>query len=279
MSQDLRYCPICVGAHPADDATPMNVRKSQGVEVDLCGRCNGLWLDAGELDPLIGERFRGGPIEALFADVFHPPAHCRHCGIEQEGETCKICERPLAIACPVDLTLMQVVDFDDLEFDRCPTCRGFWIDGFERQELRTHARPKVPDPVEYLPDGVLEAERLITCDSCGNSIAAECTMKRLDKILCEACVVAGNYEGGNPMLYGSLRQRGGGTFRETKPLRERWAELDPDASGGQKVLAVGGLVLSAFFDGLISLMTYNHHGRMGKFGTQHRRGYGRFFRY
>lgn len=273
MSEPLRYCPICVGAEPKEGATPMNVRTSQGIEVDICPKCNGLWLDAGELDPLIGERFRGGPIEALFAEVFHPPARCRHCGTDREGDTCKICERELAISCPVDHTLMFVVDFDEMEFDRCPTCRGFWIDGFERQELRANARPKPPAPaLEPLPAGLSEAERMVTCESCGNSIEAERTSKRLDKILCEACVVSGNHDGGVHMLYGSVRQGpDDGYYRESKPLRERWAELDSHATGGQKALAAGGHVLGAFFDGLIWLMTNHRGGRMGKFGYKRNR--------
>jgi Zn-finger nucleic acid-binding protein len=34
----------------------------RGVEVDTCSRCQGVWLDCGELDQVVaeGERFLGG---------------------------------------------------------------------------------------------------------------------------------------------------------------------------------------------------------------------------
>ena len=39
-------CPICI-----DTALMMNDR--QGVEIDYCPQCRGVWLDRGELDKLI----------------------------------------------------------------------------------------------------------------------------------------------------------------------------------------------------------------------------------
>jgi Zn-finger nucleic acid-binding protein len=38
-------CPLC--------ARPLEAVERQGVEIDHCPSCNGLWLDAGELDALI----------------------------------------------------------------------------------------------------------------------------------------------------------------------------------------------------------------------------------
>lgn len=39
-------CPVCV-----DVTLQMSVR--QGVEIDYCPRCRGIWLDRGELDKII----------------------------------------------------------------------------------------------------------------------------------------------------------------------------------------------------------------------------------
>lgn len=38
-------CPICI--------VPLNVAERQGVEIDFCPKCRGVWLDRGELDKII----------------------------------------------------------------------------------------------------------------------------------------------------------------------------------------------------------------------------------
>ena len=35
------------------DGTPLTITDRQGIEVDFCPRCRGVWLDRGELDKLI----------------------------------------------------------------------------------------------------------------------------------------------------------------------------------------------------------------------------------
>ena len=40
------------------DGTPLVIADRQGIEVDYCPRCRGVWLDRGELDKLI-ERTAG----------------------------------------------------------------------------------------------------------------------------------------------------------------------------------------------------------------------------
>lgn len=35
------------------DGTPLAITDRQGIEVDFCPRCRGVWLDRGELDKLI----------------------------------------------------------------------------------------------------------------------------------------------------------------------------------------------------------------------------------
>lgn len=38
-------CPIC--------NIPLNLAERQGVEIDFCPKCRGVWLDRGELDKII----------------------------------------------------------------------------------------------------------------------------------------------------------------------------------------------------------------------------------
>lgn len=49
-----RACPDCAG-------TELKARKVEGVEVDVCPGCHGVWVDAGELDAVLRwKRGRGG---------------------------------------------------------------------------------------------------------------------------------------------------------------------------------------------------------------------------
>lgn len=38
-------CPVC--------SVPLNMSERQGVEIDYCPQCRGVWLDRGELDKII----------------------------------------------------------------------------------------------------------------------------------------------------------------------------------------------------------------------------------
>ena len=50
------HCPKC-----GQDLVTL---KLHGVEVDQCPHCNGMWLDAGELEQVL-EREGGGPLKSL----------------------------------------------------------------------------------------------------------------------------------------------------------------------------------------------------------------------
>lgn len=56
-------CPVC--------AVPLVMSERQGVEIDYCPQCRGVWLDRGELDKiLVRERqMREGADEDFFAEV------------------------------------------------------------------------------------------------------------------------------------------------------------------------------------------------------------------
>ena len=45
MSAQNMPCPIC--------AVPLVMSERQGVEIDYCPQCRGVWLDRGELDKII----------------------------------------------------------------------------------------------------------------------------------------------------------------------------------------------------------------------------------
>ena len=57
-------CPI--------DGTDLVMSERQGVEIDYCPHCRGVWLDRGELDKII-ERSSPGPAETRHATEAPPP--------------------------------------------------------------------------------------------------------------------------------------------------------------------------------------------------------------
>jgi uncharacterized protein len=51
------YCPTCT-------TTPLILAQRQGVEIDFCPHCRGVWLDRGELDKLLDLAVRSLPGQA-----------------------------------------------------------------------------------------------------------------------------------------------------------------------------------------------------------------------
>lgn len=110
------FCPRC--AHPLLEFTHQDIR------IDECSRCEGIWLDSGEIGPLMEqpERLLWSPelnmkwergrewIEntpgAVKADLF--ASHRGHC---------PRCEDPL-----------HVEHMHGIDVDRCGTCNGVWLD-------------------------------------------------------------------------------------------------------------------------------------------------------
>lgn len=74
------HCPTCQNV-----ALVMSER--QGVEIDYCPNCRGVWLDRGELDKIIDRSTAQAPQPALSGDILQsqkrpeysqPSAHAQH---------------------------------------------------------------------------------------------------------------------------------------------------------------------------------------------------------
>ena len=50
-------CPTCTD-------TPLVMAERQGVEIDYCPACRGIWLDRGELDKLLERAIAAAPVQA-----------------------------------------------------------------------------------------------------------------------------------------------------------------------------------------------------------------------
>jgi hypothetical protein len=60
----IMKCPTCTD-------TPLVMAERQGVEIDYCPACRGIWLDRGELDKLLDRALAASPAQA--APVPHSP--------------------------------------------------------------------------------------------------------------------------------------------------------------------------------------------------------------
>jgi Zn-finger nucleic acid-binding protein len=68
-------CPTC--------KTPLTMSERQGIEIDYCPACRGVWLDRGELDKIIERSTEGAPIAP---PPQPPPQHQQpHYGRPEQG--------------------------------------------------------------------------------------------------------------------------------------------------------------------------------------------------
>lgn len=131
-------CPRC--------KTPTEERDLEHVRVDVCPRCEGMFLERGELNRLAPT---DGDLE--LASVEHddhlhpdirPPVRCPRC---------------------ID-PLMQKVDLareTDVVLEHCERCGGFWLDGRELDRVRAVVRRMNEAAEEVADPFYLQIARLV----------------------------------------------------------------------------------------------------------------------
>lgn len=127
-------CPVCIGVMMEE----LQVGAGPGVEIDMCRRCGGMWLDHGKV-----QRLRTAGMQAttrhLEQRVGAPVTRCHHCDalLGRDVEHCGECGRANRLDCPVCEREMQGVLHGGLRLDVCRNCKGTWFDRDEIQELWT----------------------------------------------------------------------------------------------------------------------------------------------
>jgi Zn-finger nucleic acid-binding protein len=117
-------CPRCPGG------PQLKIEHYEGVEIDRCAQCHGVWLDEGELLRVVNAR--EAPIssehltQALQAASTGIPS-----GEHQTVEHCPKCAKPL--------TPMNYTYSSGIILDRCPALHGVWLDGKEIEKVQAHA--------------------------------------------------------------------------------------------------------------------------------------------
>ena len=109
-------CPKCKGI--------TQVMKLEGVEVDFCSACKGIWFDEDEMAFIVELPHDMPEIEEVKKEAKKTDFSCPRCSEKLEE--------------------MKFVKSNDLLIDRCPGCGGIWLDYGEF--------PKVEDIASHIGD-------------------------------------------------------------------------------------------------------------------------------
>jgi len=119
-------CPVCKNA--------MITLELEEVEIDYCTDCGGIWLDAGELEILLGEPGKAKQLLASFS-------------IDS-----KSAEKP--IKCPIcDKKMKKIIVGQStpvLLIDKCPRGDGLWFDKGELHDIFDRAKLDEDNKVQKL---------------------------------------------------------------------------------------------------------------------------------
>jgi Zn-finger nucleic acid-binding protein len=99
-----------------NDGADLTPAERDGLKVQSCPTCQGMWLTAAELNALEDERFDLGDQEKGTL-VFHPA---------ESNRLCPGCGKPM--------TTFAYRDYD-LELEFCPDGHGFWLDAHQDKRV------------------------------------------------------------------------------------------------------------------------------------------------
>ncbi len=163
-------CPRC-----SDPLSPFSFSHTPNVQVDVCRRCKGIWLDEGELQQIAG-RIRATRPEAKPVDNpdhidharsltgFLLSAHCPSCKTTNPAAslTCWACGKPLKAGvvhhlCPrCDRPLRGTECGGETEVEACLCCAGVWFEAGELSVLLQKGH-----------EAVIQLEQRLTISSAG----------------------------------------------------------------------------------------------------------------
>ena len=103
---------------------PMITAELDDVEVDFCPRCGGIWLDAGEIEILLGDKQKSAAAIYSFRHAQNRP---------EKKRKCPICLKRMEkiAAGPADEAVL---------LDRCVKGDGLWFDRGELEQIIRFAK-------------------------------------------------------------------------------------------------------------------------------------------
>ena len=102
------------------DKSPLIVLELEQVEIDYCSECKGVWLDAGELELLMGT---APETQHLLASMKKPPR------VKEKKRKCPVCAKTMTkVLCGPEQNVL---------IDKCRLNHGLWLDHGELESLLT----------------------------------------------------------------------------------------------------------------------------------------------
>ncbi len=107
------------------DSTELQVERYQGIEVDKCPKCEGLWLDHPELDQLEDAVFDKDELKGMM----------------------EYSQRRSDIKCPRCDGRMTIFNYRayNLPIDSCDLDHGFWLDKGEERQVQELMKKRIKD--------------------------------------------------------------------------------------------------------------------------------------
>ncbi len=119
-------CPVCTNA--------MITLELENVEIDYCTDCGGIWLDAGELELLLGESEKARKL----INSFKVNSQC-----SERIRKCPICDRKMQKIIVGDSTPVLLID-------RCYKGDGLWFDRGELFDIFNRAKLDNENKIQML---------------------------------------------------------------------------------------------------------------------------------
>jgi hypothetical protein len=126
-------CPVCENA--------MITLELEDVEIDHCIDCGGIWLDAGELELLLGEPDKARSVLESFAV---------DSGCSEKRRKCPICDKKMQKIIVGDSTDAAQKESTRLLIDKCRKGDGLWFDKGELQEIFDKAKLDQDNKIQEL---------------------------------------------------------------------------------------------------------------------------------
>ncbi|HPA56646.1 MAG TPA: zf-TFIIB domain-containing protein [bacterium] len=118
-------CPVCA-------KVDMAVLELNDVEIDYCFDCGGIWLDAGELELLMGSSEKKNEILSSFQDVDKTN--------KEKKRACPICRKPMK-------KVIIKTENGEVLIDECAEKHGIWFDKGELYQIISCSSEDAGSPV------------------------------------------------------------------------------------------------------------------------------------
>ncbi len=126
-------CPVCLGVQMEKVSLH---RGREGLVLDHCPRCGGVWFERGEAQRLTqhspDELWKHIPPRA---SAPRPACHGCRAPLDRDADTCGVCGTKNTISCPMCDQRMERRTHQNLFLDVCTRCRGVWFDHAELKSV------------------------------------------------------------------------------------------------------------------------------------------------